>query len=88
VEAHLKERLVGAIVLVAIVVVVVPELLTGPRGSAPPDGAARGSSAPVGEVTIDLAGGPRSERGSQIALPTAPSSPVAATELAAAAPAK
>jgi dihydrofolate synthase/folylpolyglutamate synthase len=33
-ETRIKERLVGAIALVAIVVVVVPELLTGPRSAA------------------------------------------------------
>jgi DedD protein len=55
-ETRIKERLVGAIVLVAIVVVVVPELLTGPRREAAANGS---SAAPVRSVTIDLASGER-----------------------------
>lgn len=52
-DTRIKERLVGAIVLVAIVVIVVPELLTGQR-SAPTPASAPGT-VPVRTVTIDLA---------------------------------
>ena len=74
-ETRTKERLIGAIALVAIVVIVVPELLTGPRTAAPSPGVAAG--APVRTVTIDLA---TTERGA-IARPRVPS-----TELTVAAP--
>ena len=52
-DTRIKERLVGAIVLVAIVVIVVPELLTGQR-SAPTPASAPGT-VPLRTVTIDLA---------------------------------
>jgi len=52
-EKHIKERLVGAVVLVAIVVIVVPELLTGPRDRMPAPPPAE-VVAPVRTVTIDL----------------------------------
>ncbi|HXQ64862.1 MAG TPA: SPOR domain-containing protein, partial [Steroidobacteraceae bacterium] len=52
-ETRLKERLVGAIALVTIVVIVVPELLTGPRPPPMPTPAV--GAAPVRTVTIDLA---------------------------------
>lgn len=60
-----KERLVGAAVLVLLVVIVVPALLSGPRESAPPAGAdaadADVPAGPAGEVRvveIDLTGKP------------------------------
>ena len=77
-ETRIKERLVGAIALVAIVVIVVPELLTGPRN---PPASPASAAAPVHTVTIDLA---TSERGA-IARPVAPAA-VAAPPAAALAP--
>jgi DedD protein len=66
-EARVKERLTGAVVLVAIVVIVVPELLSGPKRRAPlPAGAHT--------VTIDLNGPHR--------LPPASPAPPAAAETA------
>lgn len=59
-ETRLKERLVGAIVLVAIVVIVVPELLTGPRSGAPDAVPESAGAAPVRTVIIDLDSGQRS----------------------------
>jgi DedD protein len=59
-ETRLKERLVGAIVLVAIVVIVVPELLTGPRSGAPDAAPESAGAAPVRTVIIDLDSGQRS----------------------------
>jgi DedD protein len=56
-ETRIRERLVGAIALVAIVVILVPELLTGPRSSAPR--ATSDAAAPVRSVTIDLTTGER-----------------------------
>ena len=52
-DTRIKERLLGAIVLVAIVVIVVPELLTGQRS--PPTPASAPGTVPVRTVTIDLA---------------------------------
>ena len=57
-ETRIKERLVGAIALVVIVVVVVPELLTGPRATTPVAGAPAAQT-PVRTVRIDLATGER-----------------------------
>ena len=53
----MKERLTGAIVLVALIVLLVPELLTGPIRSAPaPQGAAPvAGEPPLRSYTIDLA---------------------------------
>jgi DedD protein len=76
-ETRIKERLVGAIALVAIVVIVVPEVLTGPRTPAPSK--ATPAAAPVRTVSIDLAAG---ERGA-IARPPAPAAgPVEAAGVA------
>ena len=50
-ETRVKERLIGALILIALIVLLVPELLTGPHP-------ARGSGANGGAVqtyTIDLA---------------------------------
>jgi DedD protein len=56
-ETRLKERLVGAIVLVAIVVVVVPELLTGPRSGTPAPTPPGAPATPVRVVTFDIQSG-------------------------------
>jgi DedD protein len=52
-----KERLTGAIILVVLMVLVVPELLTGPIRSAPPAAAVASSAeeAPLRSYTINLA---------------------------------
>lgn len=50
-----KERLTGAIILVALIVLVVPELLTGPRRAAPSDVARSSAEAlPMRSYTIEL----------------------------------
>ena len=55
----MKERLTGAIILVVLIVLLVPELLSGPSRSAPASQAAAPSSsseeAPLRSYTIDLA---------------------------------
>ena len=72
-----RQRLIGAIALVAIVVIVVPELLTGPRSPAP-SGAT--PAAQVRTVTIDLAAG---ERGAIARTPAVPTTaPTAASVVA------
>ena len=50
-ETAVKERLIGAAVLVLLVVLVVPALLSGPREPPPPDPAAQG---PIRSVEIDM----------------------------------
>ena len=79
-DTRIKERLVGAIVLVAIVVIVVPELLTGQR-SAPTPASVPGT-VPVRTVTIDLA---TPERAAIARVPPA-AVPAAAPAAAAASP--
>ena len=58
----MKERLTGAIILVAFIVLLVPELLTGPvrSGPAPPATATSAEEPPLRSYTIDLADEPRS----------------------------
>jgi DedD protein len=71
-DTRLKERLVGAVALVLIVVLVVPELLTGPRRPQPP--AASDAPAQVRVVVVDLA---HSEAG-PVVRPAADAAPVLA----------
>ncbi|HEX3914227.1 MAG TPA: SPOR domain-containing protein [Steroidobacteraceae bacterium] len=54
-ERRVKERLIGASILVALIVLVVPELLSGPRSSAPAQAMLpAAASEPVRNVTVDL----------------------------------
>ena len=57
VDSLVKERLTGAIILVGLIVLLVPEVLTGPVRSAPaPQGAAPAAGEPpLRSYTIDLA---------------------------------
>jgi DedD protein len=54
-ESRVKERLTGAIILVALLVLLVPELLTGPSHSAPAAHVANSDGAQMRSYTIDLA---------------------------------
>jgi len=57
-DRRVKERLVGASILVVLIVLIVPELLSGPPGPAPaPEGPRLPVSAsePVRNITVDLA---------------------------------
>jgi len=79
-DRRVKERLVGASILVALIVLIVPELLSGPVPNPPAPnaaGAALPSAAePVRNVTVDIAAGRAA------AIPeTAPSADVAAAAL-------
>lgn len=72
----MKERLTGAIILVALIVLLVPELLTGPlRSTSKPQGGATASAeeAPLRSYTIDLADDSRTRGGSSSNPATAPS---------------
>jgi DedD protein len=54
-DRRLKERLVGATILVAVIVLVVPELLSGPKHPALPPLAAGLPTSPTRSVSVDLA---------------------------------
>jgi DedD protein len=58
-DRRVKERLIGASILVALIVLVVPELLSGPKSAAPPAKLATTFPAnapePTRNVTLDLA---------------------------------
>jgi DedD protein len=59
-ERRAKERLIGASILVVLIVLIVPELLSGPKPEAPPAKlpqlpAAASSAEPTRTVTVDLA---------------------------------
>ena len=55
-DRRVKERLVGASILAVLVVLIVPELLSGPApGTSPAAKAASGPPDPIRNVTIDLA---------------------------------
>jgi cell division septation protein DedD len=79
VETPIKHRLTGAIILVALIVVLVPEMLSGPRApeaaapvaplALPPAGAVTGTAAPLRSIDIDVA-----------ARPAAATAPVGAPE--------
>jgi cell division septation protein DedD len=68
VETPIKHRLTGAIILVALIVVLVPEMLSGPRApdaaapvaplALPPVGAVTGTAAPLRSIDIDVADRP------------------------------
>lgn len=79
-ETRVKERLVGAVILVALIVALVPEILSGPRRPTTAGGASN-SEQPLRTYTIDLAeqGFPaertesrRNERTDDAAKPMAP----------------
>src|SRR5215469_7485704 len=53
VENHARERLTGAAILVAVIVLLVPELLSGPRRAAP-QAVATIDEAPVRSYTLSL----------------------------------
>src|ERR1700733_12366478 len=53
-ETRLKQRLTGAAILVALVVMVVPEMFHGQRGDIPASASSSGEGPPVRSYTIDL----------------------------------
>ncbi len=74
-DIHLKQRLTGAVILVLIAVLLVPELLTGPDSPPAPDVAEPGISAAAGmrSYEIDISDSPQSA-----AAPLPPPASVAA----------
>jgi DedD protein len=57
-DRRVKERLIGATILVAIAVLVVPELLSGPKTALVPSTPSVGAPEPTRTVTVDLASPP------------------------------
>jgi DedD protein len=53
-DRRVKERLIGAAILVALAVLVVPELLSGPKPAAPASSLAAIAPEPTRNVTVDL----------------------------------
>jgi len=74
VEGHVKERLTGAIILVVFLVLLVPELLSGPgRSSGAPTHTTNADGGQMRSYTIDLAddsGAPRSTSAPVVESPT------------------
>lgn len=78
-EQQAKERLTGGVILVVLLVLLVPELLTGPR-SAPPAPAAQPDQAPIRSYTMELSATPHARE------PVAASTTAPATSSGAEAP--
>jgi DedD protein len=57
-ENRLKERLTGAAILVALIVLLVPEMFRGQRAEVAATAGSSGDGAPVRSYTIDLSNGP------------------------------
>jgi DedD protein len=57
-ENRLKERLTGAAILVALIVLLVPEMFHGPRRDVAASAGSSAEGAPVRSYTIDLSNGP------------------------------
>lgn len=84
-DRRLKERLVGATILVVLIVLIVPELLSGPKPAArAPAAVAGGPVEPVRNVTVDLATSkatPAEDLASAAASSSTPASPPSITTL-------
>jgi DedD protein len=76
----LKERLTGAVILVALIVLLVPELLSGPGVSAQPARATDEDGAPMRSYTIDLADNGGAPRPTTSAEPTTEFQPLPAQD--------
>ena len=53
-DRRVKERLIGASILVVLIVLVVPELLSGPKPAGPPPALPAAMPEPIRNVTVDL----------------------------------
>jgi DedD protein len=77
-DVRVKERLTGAIILVALLVLLVPELLTGPGRSAASTATQAGTTADGAQMrsyTIDLSDGPNAQRAAAPPMTDTPSVP-------------
>lgn len=72
VERHVKERLVGAAVLVAAAVILIPEMLSGPQREQRDQPAARSGEPPLKTYTIDLSQSPAAKQAASSESATPP----------------
>jgi DedD protein len=79
VDTHLKERLVGAAVLVAVAVILIPEMLSGPSDRAA-DGAGERAAEEGGVRTYTIDLGDRARSGANDAVPPAETTAAAVEE--------
>ncbi len=75
-EQQAKERLTGGVILVVLLVLLVPELLTGPH-AVPAPTAAQPNQAPMRSYTLDLRESPQPNRAPVAASTAAPAAPAA-----------
>jgi DedD protein len=89
VDSPLKERLTGALIVVAVLVIVVPEMLSGPDKPATAAGSAGNAGPPVRTYSLELGSNatPRSEDQSALTPQSAQAPPAAALSQASPAPA-
>jgi DedD protein len=76
-DRRVKERLIGASILVVLIVLVVPELLSGPKPAAPPVlGPRTITPEPIRNITVDLATSmaPAASDAEPVAIPASPAS--------------
>ena len=75
-DRRVKERLIGASILVVLIVLVVPELLSGPKPAAPPALGPRTIAEPIRHVTVDLttSKAPAASDAEPVAIPASPAS--------------
>jgi cell division septation protein DedD len=73
-EQQAKERLTGGVILVVLLVLLVPELLTGPH-AVPAPTAAQPDQAPMRSYTLDLRESPQPNRAPVAASTAAPAAP-------------
>jgi DedD protein len=78
-ETRLKERLTGAAILVALVVMLVPEMFHGQRGDIAASSGSSGDGPPVRSYTIDLSNSPSGSAPLQ-STPASEDKPVAAPQ--------
>jgi DedD protein len=85
-ENRLKERLTGAAILVALIVMLVPEIFRGQGGDTPHGSSSGGDGPPVRTYTIDLSSNPKSTAPIQAAAEAQSNAPVAPAPAAATSP--
>jgi DedD protein len=86
-ERRVKERLIGASILVALIVLVVPELLSGPKPVRPAPALPAAASEPLRNVTVDLSTSKAASPDIEPASESAPAAPVLASAAASPSPA-
>jgi DedD protein len=86
VDIQAKDRLTGAVILVALVVLLVPELLSGPSSKHAPVASTASESSPLRSYTVELGDNAHVRRTADTAAEAAPPSAVAPAPAVATAP--